>query len=134
MTSLFRTQPIETLLPLIFGPEPKGPPPSRALAKLKNVFMAMYFGFDHVVWFGQIGVYKDKERLEQAQKLSFWGWLLGSACASVIEVAEIGKALTLKDSTPEEKVNYFLFYFTRKRRIYILNIASHIDRRSRTRR
>ena len=60
-------QPLETLTPVLREPYLPG---KKALAlellpKLKAIFMAMYFGFDHLVWFGSVGLIKDKALLER---------------------------------------------------------------------
>ncbi len=53
--------------------------------------MAAFFGGDHVVWAGGAGLVADKSLVERAQKLSFYGWLLGSLCQLNIELAELAK-------------------------------------------
>jgi hypothetical protein len=60
-------QPLESLTPVLREPYLPG---KKALAlellpKLKAIFMAMYFGFDHLVWFGSVGLIKDKALLER---------------------------------------------------------------------
>lgn len=42
--------------------------------------MACYFGFDHVVWMGQIGLTTNTKLVAMAQKLSTVCWLTGSLC------------------------------------------------------
>lgn len=47
--------------------------------------MATYFAADHVVWAYQIGIITDKTTGERAQKISLWGWALGSVVTMIIE-------------------------------------------------
>jgi hypothetical protein len=54
--------------------------------------MAVYFAADHVVWAYQIGLVSDKAVGERFQKLSLWGWALGSACTIVLEAVAIAEA------------------------------------------
>jgi Peroxisomal biogenesis factor 11 (PEX11) len=46
------------------------------LPKLKALFMASYFAFDHAVWLGSVGIIKDKKALERCAargaELSCW--------------------------------------------------------------
>jgi len=66
-------------------------------AQLKALSMAAFFGFDHVVWAGGAGLVEDKTLLEKAQKLSFYGWLLGSLCQLAADAAELRKLLAARD-------------------------------------
>ena len=66
-------------------------------AQLKALSMAAFFGFDHVVWAGGAGLVEDKTLLEKAQKLSFYGWLLGSLCQLAADAAELRKLLAARE-------------------------------------
>jgi len=70
---------------------------SLRLAQLKALSMAAFFGFDHVVWAGGAGLVEDKTLLEKAQKLSFYGWLLGSLCQLAADAAELRKLAAARD-------------------------------------
>jgi hypothetical protein len=65
--------------------------------QLKALSMAAFFGFDHVVWAGGAGLVEDKTLLEKAQKLSFYGWLLGSLCQLAADAAELRKLLAARE-------------------------------------
>lgn len=54
--------------------------------------MSVYFAADHVVWAYQIGLVSNKTVGERAQKLSLWGWALGSVCTAVLETIAILEA------------------------------------------
>jgi Peroxisomal biogenesis factor 11 (PEX11) len=64
-------QPIESLTPVLREPYLPGKKALilELLPKLKAIFMASYFGFDHLVWFGSVGIIKDKQRLERCADL-----------------------------------------------------------------
>jgi TorA maturation chaperone TorD len=68
-----------------------------AWATEKALSMAAFFGFDHVVWAGGAGLVDDKTTLEKAQKLSFYGWLLGSLCQLAADAAELRKLLAARE-------------------------------------
>lgn len=57
--------------------------------QLKDLLLATYFAADHVVWAFQIGLIQDKTVGERAQKVSLWGWALGSVLTMVIEANNI---------------------------------------------
>jgi|APGre2960657444_1045066.scaffolds.fasta_scaffold01534_6 hypothetical protein len=59
--------------------------------------MAAFFGFDHVVWAGSAGLVEDKALVERAQRLSFYGWLLGSLCTLAVELAELRRLKAQRD-------------------------------------
>lgn len=60
--------------------------------QLKDILMAIYFAADHVVWAFQIGLVTDKTTGERAQKVSLWGWALGSVCTILLEANGIAQA------------------------------------------
>jgi len=66
------------------GPKGIGPP----LAAAKTLGMATYFAFDHIVWAYSTGLIKDQKNKETIQKVSWYGWLLGSLCSVITEVRQ----------------------------------------------
>lgn len=86
-------RPLETLTPMLIDPRFTGSQPWQleAVAKLKDLLMAVYFASDHFVWAYQIGLINDKALGERFQKTSLWGWALGSVCTGVLEVAHISR-------------------------------------------
>jgi hypothetical protein len=60
-------QPLETIAPVLREPYLRGHQSLalELLPKLKNIFMASYFGFDHLVWLGSVAIIKDKALLER---------------------------------------------------------------------
>ncbi|KAK3282871.1 hypothetical protein CYMTET_9407 [Cymbomonas tetramitiformis] len=91
-------KPVETVLPLVFGPPSSAPLPLQALTKLRILAMAVYFGGDHVVWAGQAGILKDKDLVDNAQKCSLYGWLIGSLCV----IADQGTGLVKLEAKAKE--------------------------------
>lgn len=55
--------------------------------------MALYFGFDHVIWASQAGIYTDKQGIESAKKISLYSWFGGSICTIVEDLAVISNAI-----------------------------------------
>lgn len=84
-------RPLETLTPLLIQPGFTGKQPfhQEALGKIKDLLMATYFAADHVVWAFQIGLIQDKKVGERAQKVSLWGWAMGSVLTMIIEANNI---------------------------------------------
>lgn len=64
-------QPLETLTPVLREPYLPGKKHIvlELLPKVKSVFMASYFGFDHLVWLGSVGMIKEKALLERSASL-----------------------------------------------------------------
>ena len=67
----------------------------RAAHVLRALGMCAYFGFDHVVWATQAGVVADESETlgEYAQKVSYWGWFVGSASGLFLNTAELNALL-----------------------------------------
>ena len=67
----------------------------RAAHVLRALGMCAYFGFDHVVWATQAGVVADESKTlgEYAQKVSYWGWFVGSASGLFLNTAELNALL-----------------------------------------
>ena len=67
----------------------------RAAHVLRALGMCAYFGFDHVVWATQAGVIADESKTlgEYAQKVSYWGWFVGSASGLFLNTAELNALL-----------------------------------------
>ena len=67
----------------------------RAAHVLRALGMCAYFGFDHVVWATQAGVVADESETlgEYAQKVSYWGWFVGSASGLFLHTAELNALL-----------------------------------------
>eukprot|EP00892_Ulva_mutabilis_P006652 jgi/Ulvmu1/4359/UM002_0084.1 len=88
-------KPMETLTPLLKEPYLPGRKPMHheLLPKIRSLFMAIYFTFDHAVWLGSVNIIKDKNILEKCQKASLWGWLLGSIATITLE------SVTLSDGS-----------------------------------
>ena len=64
----------------------------------KALGMCAYFGFDHIVWLTQAGVQKNAKVGDVAQKLSYLGWLAGSAAALFLDTNELNVLLdTMKE-------------------------------------
>ena len=68
-----QVQPLESLTPVLREPFLPGKRPAvvEVLPKLKSLFMASYFGFDHLVWLGSVGLIKEKALLERCAQLLF---------------------------------------------------------------
>lgn len=60
---------------------------------LKCLGMAAYFAFDHVVWMTQAGIQKSSSVGDAAQKLSYWGWFLGSSAGLYSDTTELNALL-----------------------------------------
>ena len=54
--------------------------------------MAGYFGFDHVVWLGNVGLYQDKTLLANMGRYSMYGWCLGSLTTLSMQAIKIQKS------------------------------------------
>lgn len=67
--------------------------------QLKDLLLATYFTADHVVWAFQIGLIQDKTVGERAQKVSLWGWALGSVLTMIIEANNIVSVSEHNEST-----------------------------------
>ena len=67
----------------------------RAAHVLRALGMCAYFGFDHVVWATQAGGVADEAETpgEDAQKVRYWGWVVGSAGGWVLNTAELNALL-----------------------------------------
>lgn len=65
-------QPLEVLSPFLREPYLPGRQPihMELLPKLRSLFMASYFGFDHLVWLGSVNIIKDKKFLERCAAAS----------------------------------------------------------------
>lgn len=65
-------QPMEVLAPVLREPYLPGRQPihMELLPKLRSLFMATYFGFDHFVWLGSVNIIKDKKFIERCVRLS----------------------------------------------------------------
>lgn len=63
-------QPLEVLAPVLREPYLPGRKPihMELLPKLRSLFMATYFGFDHLVWLGSVNIIKDKRLLERCAR------------------------------------------------------------------
>ncbi|KAI8467564.1 MAG: peroxisomal biogenesis factor 11-domain-containing protein [Monoraphidium minutum] len=87
-------RPLEALTPLLVQPGFQGKQAWQleAVAKLKDLLMAIYFAADHVVWAYQIGLVTDKAVGERFQKVSLWGWALGSVCTAALEIVALAEA------------------------------------------
>eukprot|EP00877_Chromochloris_zofingiensis_P005583 jgi/Chrzof1/15025/Cz09g24120.t1 len=87
-------RPLEALTPVLLAPNFSGRQPWQVetITKLKDILMAIYFAADHVVWAFQIGLVTDKTTGERAQKVSLWGWALGSVCTILLEANGIAQA------------------------------------------
>lgn len=87
-------RPLESMTPLLIQPGFQGKQAWQieTILKLKDVLMAVYFAADHVVWAYQIGLVNDKSTGERFQKISLWGWALGSVCTVVLETMAIAEA------------------------------------------
>lgn len=87
-------RPLESLTPLLVQPGFQGKQAWQieAIQKLKDILMAVYFAADHAVWAYQIGLISDKAVGERFQKVSLWGWALGSVCTVVLEAVAIAEA------------------------------------------
>eukprot|EP00210_Caulerpa_lentillifera_P008344 g7958.t1 len=67
--------------------------------------MACYFGFDHVVWMGQIGLTPDLKLLKASQKVSTTCWFVSSLCTIATQCIVLAERLPelREDILPNEK-------------------------------
>jgi hypothetical protein len=65
----------------------------KGAAALKCLGMAAYFAFDHVVWMTQAGIQKNSSVGDAAQKVSYWGWFLGSSAGLYSDTTELNALL-----------------------------------------
>lgn len=86
-------KPLQQLTPVLVNEPYKLGWPWYFVNRLKAVLMAVYFGFDHVVWASQAGIYNDKEGLDKAKKISLYSWFGGSLCTIVEDLAVISDAI-----------------------------------------
>eukprot|EP00210_Caulerpa_lentillifera_P005690 g5442.t1 len=93
-------KPLESLTPLILTPgfDLSASRIIQLINKVKGICMACYFGFDHVVWMGQIELITTNPNLLQvSQKISTSCWLAGSLCTIATQ------SLILAEKLPELK-------------------------------
>ncbi|XP_058104769.1 peroxisomal membrane protein 11D-like [Magnolia sinica] len=76
---------------LISPPVQGTPLPLILLGKSKNALLSTFLLLDQVVWAGRSGIYKNKERTELIGRISLFCWMGSSACATLIELAELGR-------------------------------------------
>jgi len=86
-------KPLQQLTPVLVNEPYKLGWPWFLVNRLKAVLMAVYFGFDHVVWASQAGIYSNKEGLEKAKKISLYSWFGGSLCTIVEDIAVMSDAI-----------------------------------------
>eukprot|EP01024_Parvocaulis_polyphysoides_P068157 TRINITY_DN8268_c0_g1_i4.p1 TRINITY_DN8268_c0_g1~~TRINITY_DN8268_c0_g1_i4.p1 ORF type:complete len:259 (-),score=30.05 TRINITY_DN8268_c0_g1_i4:260-997(-) len=86
-------RPLEVITPVLLQPGFKSDKSAilQIIGKLKAIFMAIYFGFDHVIWAHQAGLVQDKSFVERCQKISLWNWFCGSLCTICLEVLDLIK-------------------------------------------
>eukprot|EP01026_Neomeris_dumetosa_P061027 TRINITY_DN5757_c0_g1_i2.p1 TRINITY_DN5757_c0_g1~~TRINITY_DN5757_c0_g1_i2.p1 ORF type:complete len:282 (-),score=11.99 TRINITY_DN5757_c0_g1_i2:132-863(-) len=86
-------RPLEVISPVLLQPGFKKDSSlvPQIIGKLKGIFMAVYFGFDHVIWANQAGLVQDKKFVERCQKVSLYSWFCGSMCTIILEVLDLLK-------------------------------------------
>jgi hypothetical protein len=90
-------KPVEAVMPLMADRgatlrEARASAEKGAVA-MKCLGMAAYFAFDHVVWMTQAGIQKSSSVGDAAQKLSYWGWFLGSSAGLYSDTTELNALL-----------------------------------------
>mmetsp|Transcript_10567 Transcript_10567/g.38843 ORF Transcript_10567/g.38843 Transcript_10567/m.38843 type:complete len:227 (+) Transcript_10567:103-783(+) len=78
-------KPVDQLMPILHGKH------MSPINKIKAIAMALYFGGDHIVWAGSVGLIKNKELVEKVQKVSLYGWLVGSVCTLLSEARALSR-------------------------------------------
>ncbi|URE05318.1 Peroxisomal membrane protein [Musa troglodytarum] len=76
---------------LISPPSPGSPLPFILLGKSKNALLSTFLFLDQIVWASRTGIYKNKERAELLGRIALYCWLGSSACATLIELGELGR-------------------------------------------
>ncbi|KAK9170513.1 hypothetical protein Syun_002653 [Stephania yunnanensis] len=76
----------------LISPTPQGTPlPIILLGKSKNALLSTFLFLDQIVWLGRTGIYKNKESTELIGRISLFCWMGSSVCASLVELAELGR-------------------------------------------
>ncbi|KAK7340196.1 hypothetical protein VNO77_20892 [Canavalia gladiata] len=76
----------------LISPTPHGTPlPLALLGKSKNALLSTFLFLDQFVWLGRSGIYQNKERTELIGRISLFCWLGSSACATLVELGELGR-------------------------------------------
>ena len=81
---------VEFLLPVIENP-PVGNQAKVLVAYSKAIGMSAYMAFDHIVFLGATGLVTNKQITELCQKLSYYGWFVGSVAGLYQSANELGK-------------------------------------------
>ena len=85
-------KPVEFLLPIIEHP-PKGDQKKVIAAYSKAIGMSAYTAFDHIVFLGATGLLTNKRITEICQKLSYYGWFVGSIAGLYQSANKLGKCV-----------------------------------------